>query len=448
MPSNKFNRLFRILAWIFGVLFFVIMATLTKIDRRPYQEMEYYQESLDRLDTLKLKQSKGSFWLAGWSKVNSTPSTPVNLVGYKPRGKYEFVQDSSFIRSIVISNGKSQVAFLNYELMIVHPFLYHKIQERIKKERLPFDHIYFTATHTHSGIGGYMPGLLGKIAFGGYNKDVVSMLEEKTIQALQNALGKKDTVSILFQKTAADTLLSNRLIENDPVDPYVRQLILQKKSGQKATLLTYSAHSTIMNSKFMGLSGDYPNYLTGTMENNEYELALFAAGTVGSHKPVAGGKEPQHVMNYANSLYQYIQKSEESITLIQGHDLGVADFPLALRKAHYKIGKNVRLRPWVFNNLFGETNAHFDLILLGNTLLISSSGEISGVFMESWEKYANDHGLNLIITCFNGGYIGYITPDEYYDEALYEVREMNWFGPYNGTYFDEIIRKFIDNVNK
>ena len=409
--------------------------------------MEYYQESLDRLDTLRLKQSNGNFWLAGWSKVNSTPSTPVNLVGYKPRGKYEFVQDSSFIRSIVISNGKSQVAFLNYELMIVHPFLYHKIQDRIKKESLPFDHIYFTATHTHSGIGGYMPGFIGKIAFGGYDKEIVRMLEEKTVQALKNALEKKDTVNIFFQKTTADTLVANRLIENDPVDPFVRQLIFQKKSGQKASLLTYSAHSTIMNSKFMGLSGDYPNYLTGIMEKNEYELALFAAGTVGSHKPMAGGKEPEHVLNYANTLYRYIQNEEDNMGLIQGYQLGVADFPLALRKAHYKIGKNVRLRPWVFNNLFGDTNAHFDLILLGNTLMISSSGEISGVFMESWEKYANDHGLNLIITCFNGGYIGYITPDEFYDEPLYEVREMNWFGPYNGAYFDEIIRKLVDKVN-
>lgn len=292
-----------------------------------------------------------------------------------------------------------------------------------------------------------MPSFIGKIAFGGYDKEIVRMLEEKTVQALKNALGKKDTVNIFFQKTTADTLVANRLIEKDPVDPFVRQLIFQKKSGQKASLLTYSAHSTIMNSKFMGLSGDYPNYLTGIMENNEYELALFAAGTVGSHKPLPGGKEPEDVLNYANTLYRHIQNEEDNMGLIQGYQLGVADFPLALRKAHYKIGKNVRLRPWVFNNLFGDTNAHFDLILLGNTLMISSSGEISGVFMESWEKYANDHGLNLIITCFNGGYIGYITPDEYYDEPLYEVREMNWFGPYNGAYFDEIIRKFIDKVN-
>jgi len=446
MPKNKFQRLFRFLAWILGILFFVLMATLTKIDRRPYQEMEYYQKSLNLLDTLRLNQSSGSIWLAGWSKVNSTPENPVNLVGYKPRGKYEFVQDSSYIRTIIISNGKSQVAFLNYELMIVHPFLYLKIQERINKESLPFDHVYFTATHTHSGIGGYMPGILGKVAFGGYDKAVVDLLEAKTIEALHKALEEKDTVSIFFQKISADTLIANRLIENDPVDPYVRQLIFQKKTGSKATLLTYSAHSTILSSKFMGLSGDYPNYLSEMMEEEEFELALFAAGTVGSHKPMAGGKEPAHVVNYARSIYEHIQNKDGNFKPTQGYQMGNADFPLALRKAHYKIGKNVRLRPWLFNNLFGDTNAHFDLVLIGNTLLISSSGEISGVFMEAWEKYANDRGLNLIITCFNGGYIGYITPDEYYDYPLYEAREMNWFGPYNGAYFDEMIRSFIDKV--
>jgi len=175
-------------------------------------------------------------------------------------------------------------------------------------------------------------------------------------------------------------------------------------------------------------------------------LALFAAGTVGSHKPMAGGKEPAHVVNYARSIYEHIQNKDGNFKPTQGYQMGNADFPLALRKAHYKIGKNVRLRPWLFNNLFGDTNAHFDLVLIGNTLMISSSGEISGVFMEAWEKYANDRGLNLIITCFNGGYIGYITPDEYYDYPLYEAREMNWFGPYNGAYFDEMIRSFIDKV--
>jgi len=42
---------------------------------------------------------------------------------------------------------------------------------------------------------------------------------------------------------------------------------------------------------------------------------------------------------------------------------------------------------------------------------------------------AEEKGLNLIITTFNGGYIGYVTPDQYYNHRYHEVRDMNWFGP-------------------
>jgi hypothetical protein len=78
--------------------------------------------------------------------------------------------------------------------------------------------------------------------------------------------------------------------------------------------------------------------------------------------------------------------------------------------------------------------------------MIASSGEISGVFYEKWEALAAEKNLNLIITTFNGGYIGYITPDELYDEHFHEVRETNWFGPGNGEYFDAMIQKIIEKT--
>src|SRR5690606_41940385 len=102
--------------------------------------------------------------------------------------------------------------------------------------------------------------------------------------------------------------------------------------------------------------------------------------------------------------------------------------------------------PLVFNSSFVVTTAHLDVVQLRNNLMIASSGEICGVFYEDWEKQAAEKGLNLIITSFNGCYIGYITPDRYYNHRYHEVRDMNWFGPYNGAYFDEIITKIIENV--
>src|SRR5690606_80641 len=115
----------------------------------------------------------------------------------------------------------------------------------------PIDQVYFTATHTHSGMGGYMPGLMGRIAFGGYDETVVAMLEEKTVVGINQATASLDTVQVQYRKTAAGDFVMNRFIAEDPVDPYFRQLILTNTQGERGSLITYSAHATCLSSKFM-----------------------------------------------------------------------------------------------------------------------------------------------------------------------------------------------------
>ena len=196
----------------------------------------------------------------------------------------------------------------------------------------------------------------------------------------------------------------------------------------------------------MGLSGDYPFYLTKDLEENSFDFAMFAAGTVGSHRPVAGGNSIEEVQQYAQKLDSVMRIKMTYYATINRHQIETSFLPISLRDPHLRISDNLRLRPWLFNYLLGETNVHFDVTKIGNTLMIASSGEISGVFMAKWEAHAKSLGLNLIITTFNGGYMGYITPDEYYDHNFHEVREMNWYGPGNGKYYDDLITKIIDRA--
>ncbi len=52
-----------------------------------------------------------------------------------------------------------------------------------------------------------------------------------------------------------------------------------------------------------------------------------------------------------------------------------------------------------------------------------------------------------MINSFNGCYIGYVTDDKWYDKHdiyTYETYTMNWFGPYNGKYISELIKKTIE----
>ncbi|GGF35797.1 neutral/alkaline non-lysosomal ceramidase N-terminal domain-containing protein [Echinicola rosea] len=436
------RKFLKILAWTTGLFLLLAIALLTTVDWTDPKEQDYYKKTVQAVSKLQLTPSAGDAWLAGWAQVNVTPDQPVDLVGYKPRGAYDFVLDSSFVRAIVVGNGDQRVAFLNYELLIVHPTLAKTVEKAIKNAALPVDLVYFTGTHTHSGMGGYMPGIMGKIAFGGYDEKVVNLLAEKSAQAVNKALKSQDTVAVTYQKYSAPQFVGNRFIPNGPIDPFIRQLVFTKKDGTKGTFFTYTAHATCLNSKFMGLSGDYPFYLTQDMLN-DYAFSMFAAGTVGSHQPLAPGREPKDTKAYAHQLDSLMEQPATFQNTVKRNILRLGTLKPELPEATYRISDNIRLRPWVFNSLFGDTNTHFDMVQIGNTLLVSSSGEISGMFYENWETLANQKGLNLIITSFNGGYMGYIVPDQYYHRSYFEARDMNWFGPYSGSYYDMIITKLI-----
>jgi hypothetical protein len=441
MSRKSIKFLFIFLILILGIL----ISTLTTVDWSPLEEQEYYHETLKSLEKLKWNNGHNEFWLSGWGEANYTPPKPATLVGYKPRGNYEFIQDSSYVKCLILSDGEKTIAFLNYELLIVHPHLYHTIHAAVKKEQLPVDQLYFTATHTHSGLGGYIPGIMGKVAFGGYDSEIVQIIEEKTLASLKQALNSLDTATVFFDETSTKGLVSNRFIPTDPVDPIIRKLIVEKTSGEKAIMLTFAAHPTILSPKFMGLSGDYPYYLTKKLTSHQYDFAIFAAGIVGSQKAEAEGNEIQHVIHYANTISEEIKNDsihEKSLPIL----LDYQKINIHLRSPHYRISENIRLRPWVFNVLFGDTNTHLNMVKIGDVLMIGTSAELSGVFMEDWSTIAKKHELKLMITSFNGGYMGYVTPDAYYNYKYHEVRDMNFFGPYNGKYYQDLILKAIEKA--
>lgn len=442
-----FKLLFRILIYVLLFLGIVVFSTVTYVDWTPYRETTYYLETVESLEDLTLQSSDGGYFLAGWSKKNITPKQPKPLIPYKPRGNYEFVLDSNYVKTIVLGNEDHKIAFVNYEILFVHPYLARKVHERISQEKLSVDHIYFTTTHTHSGYGGYSPGLIGKLTMGGLDEEVVDLLASQTIHSIKSSLSSLDTATLFYKKTHAGDFVTNRLIENDPIDPYIRELRIHKKSGEIGSMLTYSAHSTMLPARYMGLSGDYPFYLTKLQEQS-IDFSMFASGTVGSHRPVGQGEGPERIKSYAVKLDSVLTNDLVPFDTLSNTGIKSGKLPMKLRSSHYRISDNLRLRPWLFEWAFGDSPAHLDIHLLGNLLFISSSGEVSGVFYEEWEKLAQSHGLHLIVTCFNGGYIGYITPDKYYGEKLYEVRDMNFFGPYNGAYHSELVQRIISKTQE
>jgi len=53
----------------------------------------------------------------------------------------------------------------------------------------------------------------------------------------------------------------------------------------------------------------------------------------------------------------------------------------------------------------------------------------------------------LVVTSFNGVYIGYITHNKRYLLNTYETKTMGWFGDRNGDYMNEVVMKILSKQN-
>ena len=138
----------RVFAWVVAGILLLGVATLTTVDRSPLEEQDFYKSTFSQLASSTWSSSSSSYWLGGWATINVTPDQPAELVGYSPRGPYAFVQDSSYVKALTLSNGKTSIAWLNYELLIVHPQLANQVRAAVQEAGIPMDQLIFTATHT------------------------------------------------------------------------------------------------------------------------------------------------------------------------------------------------------------------------------------------------------------------------------------------------------------
>jgi len=382
--------------------------------------------------------------------VNITPASPGPMAGYgKRRGKhYEAVHDSIYIRTVIFDNGMTKSAIITADMLIMPPNIVARVKELLPATGFTFEQLYFGAIHSHNSLGGWYNTITGKLFAGPYNAEVVENVAQAVIKSINEAKKNVQPATVSYGE-AKDTLdIKNRLVGKEGiVDPWVRNLEIVGANGQKAFISSYAAHSTILNSGTMELSRDWAGALVDDLENGEANFAVYMAGAVGSMAPIEKGKDDfDEVKNQAGGVEKVIQsvlgKFEKQPDILRE-----VTVPLPLRDPRPKIMPNLALRSWVFRWAFGDVPSYVKALRIGNILMVGVPCDFSGELMPELTAYAETKGLHLMVTSFNGGYIGYITNDKYFDRDLYETKTMSWFGPYNGAYFQEVIKDLIDKMS-
>lgn len=422
----------------------IVLLLIAPIDRQPYQQKAYYAQMLQSLDSLQqqLDFSTGDTLEAGWSRRNITPSEPLKLMGYGWKGDYTSVHDSLMLRCFVFDDGQQKIALLSYDLMIIHPDLSSAVQQAVKNSSMNINGLYFTAVHTHKGYGEWAKGLGGTLTAGGYNEELVSFVVRQTLSAIREADAEKQQVKIGYSSYAHPELVRNRLTKEAASDDLLRTLTFQKIDGSTALLCSFSAHATFINSRSLALSADYPASLVHVLEQHpQVDFASFAAGAVGSHSPYRKGEFSfQKMQAYAEQLAGPILRDLPEVPLRYTQQFQYLSAPLALGSPQLKIMKGWRVRPWLFQAFFGELKPRITVLQLGEIILLGVPADYSGMLNKELEA----ENAHLMVTSFNGGYIGYVIPDAYYHLPHREARELNWFGPYTGSYVTEVMNRALD----
>lgn len=442
----KRKRVFIPIALLLSVWFFA----LESVDESSFIDQEFHGSSVANIDSaFSANPSTIGEVLAGWGKSNITPQKPVRIVGYGIQDEFETVHDSVYVRSFVFRQKDKNYLMLSYDLLFIHPNLKHRLEHRLENENLIFDGIYYSATHSHNSFGGWgYNKMVDDLVVAGEDEEILEHVIDQTIEAINESEKTLGEVNIGYGKFDFQEYIRNRIKWNGPIDPWLHVVKLVREDKKDSALVTvFSAHATCLFTKMDDniLSGDYPGNLSLSFEKG-YGVSMFCAGGIASFSPVYKHSNVEGLMDYSGRMFNALEDSIQAIQVDSINEIRFAEMEIQLPAPTFRVSENIRLKPYLFNALMGEVNAHIKYFQLGDISFLGMPGEISGEIYQQELLMANQKGKKLIVTSLNGDYIGYVVPHKYYHtESCREVREMNWFGPVSGEYFDALINKVIDN---
>ncbi len=447
-------------------LILILILNSCAVVKTPYFKADYYQKTKSRLDSIKPSISNTNDpLLAGFSKISITPDLNkkynskkevkrniIPLAGYgNRRGKpAEGIHDSVFVKAVALRSGSQTVVLISADLLIMPPNIIDEVSLQLSREGINRDQLFFSATHSHSSIGGWGFGLMAKAFAGKENKALENWLISRIRTAVLLAMSDLQPARLGSSGFNASPYTRNRLTGNqETINTDFSFILIQQTEGKKAVIGSFSAHATTVGRKNMLISGDYPGYWQRKMEETSADLAIFCAGSTGSQSPVGQGDEFETAKYIGESLADSVMTYLPGLKLKDKVTLSSLSLKINLPEYHIRLSTNKNLTTGLSNRLMPlPQNVYLQTLGLNNLMWIFTPGDFSGESALLIKRMLAGQGYDAIVSGYNGSYIGYIMPGKYFYLDHYESKLMGWFGPTMGDYamdlIDQMCIKVID----
>lgn len=413
-----------------------------KADNPVYRESPIYSEMLLQVDSLNFPESNTEIIKAGWSEQEIVPKEPVPIASYGIRNIYKGIHDSVYVKTFSFSNNQDTIYWVTTDLLIFPPEVVQELEQRLGSEKLR--KIFFSATHTHNGPGGWLKSPFARFITGPYEKEYVHQITSAVIRSMEAASNNLEAIQIGLGKASVPEFVGNRVVQEGEKDSVLQFITLTKQHTKQNSIITFfSAHANCLNYQYDYVSGDYPSALTDSLKRKGFDFAAFNASAVGSMSTTCYGKADYDCIGMlASGMTNKIK--EANLSEVNTTRLFLKKILLPLGPPSPNIHENWTVRPWLFHAILGKPEANISVLLLGEIIIIGLPCDFSGVIANKIKSQFP--GKEIIFTSFNGSYIGYVTPDSYSNINHRETREMNWYGPGFGSYLKDMIEKILSQL--
>ncbi len=416
-------------------------------DNSTFEGTTYQARTLARLAKTAPARATGGLSVGYAQRDISTPLGHP-LAGFNRRDPAAGAVDAPvFARALTLSVGDVMVTVLTADLLMIDEPMRDAV---LSRSGLGLGEIYFTASHTHSGPGGWGSHPVEQIITGSFNEAYFKQLAEQLAAVVEESRRQLTPASFAAVTIEMKDGQINRLSPGEPTFDQLAALLFKPADGSPVLVLaSYGAHATVVAGRPPTLSPDYPGAMVARLEATTGVRAMFACGAVGDtspHRPPAPS-EVESARVLGQRLADELVPALASAVYRDEVALASLNLRVDLPTLRYPLNAQWSVSP-VATSWLADRSTFVHVLRVGDVVLAGFPADYAGCLARPLADQAHQWGLTLVPTSFSGEYKGYlVSRDIYMGRDAYETRDMNFYGPWAGEYVNSMAVRMIQRVS-